>query len=73
MRTTLDIDKRLLEEAERALGGSSASKAVNTALYELVRRKKLEDLRTRIGKRDLVDNWRKMEELELREVTEQGR
>jgi Arc/MetJ family transcription regulator len=70
MRTTLDIDKRLLEEAEKALGGSSASKAVNTALYELVRRKKLEDLRTRIGKRDLIDNWREMEELELREMTE---
>jgi Arc/MetJ family transcription regulator len=71
MRTTLDVDEKLLDQAEKILGEKSPSKAVNFALKELVRRRKLQELRSWIGRGDLVDNWREMEELELQEMREQ--
>ena len=71
MRTTVDVDDKLLEEAEKILGEKSPSKAVNFALRELVRRRKLEELRSWIGRGDLIDNWREMEELELKEMRDQ--
>jgi Arc/MetJ family transcription regulator len=71
MRTTVDIDEKLLAEAERITGETSPSKAVNAALRELVRRQKLRELRDLIGKGGLVDNWRELEELELKETQEQ--
>ena len=71
MRTTVDIDEKLLTEAERITGETSPSKAVNAALRELVRREKLRELREMIGKGGLVDNWRELEELELKEMREQ--
>ena len=71
MRTTLDIDKKLLAEAEKLLGETSPSKVVNLALSELVRRQKLKELRSWIGRGDLIDNWRELEELELKEMREQ--
>lgn len=71
MRTTLDIDEKLLAKAEEITGESSPSKAVNAALRELVRREKLRELRDMIGKVELIDNWREFEELELEEMREQ--
>jgi Arc/MetJ family transcription regulator len=71
MRTTVDIDEKLLAEAERITGETSPSKAVNAALRELVRRQKLRELRDLIGKGGLIDNWRELEELELKETQEQ--
>ncbi|HEY7269847.1 MAG TPA: type II toxin-antitoxin system VapB family antitoxin [Dehalococcoidia bacterium] len=71
MRTTLDIDKQLLRAAQDALDESSASKAVNFALSEVVRRSKLEELKSRIGKGDFTMDWREMEEIEMREYREQ--
>ena len=71
MRTTVDVDDKLLAEAETMLGEKSPSKTVNFALRELVRRRKLEKLRSWIGRGDLIDNWREMEELELKEMREQ--
>jgi Arc/MetJ family transcription regulator len=71
MRTTVDVDDKLLAEAEEILGEKSPSKAVNFALRELVRRRKLDRLRSWIGRGDLIDNWREMEELELEEMREQ--
>ena len=71
MRTTVDVDDKLLAEAERMLGEKSPSKTVNFALRELVRRRKLEELRSWMGRGDLIDNWREMEELELKEMREQ--
>jgi Arc/MetJ family transcription regulator len=71
MRTTIDLDPKLLEAVERITGETSPSKAVNAALRELVRRQKLRDLRDMIGKMGLEDNWREMEKLELKETEEQ--
>ena len=41
-RTNLVLDAHLLEEAKRALGAATYSAAVNTALEEVIRIKKLQ-------------------------------
>jgi len=68
MRTTLDIDKKLLEEVVALTGEKNRGKAVNTALEDYIRRRKIEELRKLSGKIDLIDNWRELEELELEEL-----
>ena len=68
MRTTLDIDNRLLEEVAKTTGEKSLSKAVSRALEEFIRRRKIERLIELAGKIDLVDNWRELEEIELQEM-----
>jgi Arc/MetJ family transcription regulator len=65
MRTTIDIDEKLLEAAEKITGEKSPSKAVNTALRELVRRQKIRELREMLGTTNWEDNWKALEELEL--------
>jgi Arc/MetJ family transcription regulator len=71
MRTTVDIDEKLLAEAERLTGETSPSKAVNAALRELVRRRKLQGLRKLIKETTLADTWREDEEAELEEMRRQ--
>ena len=43
MRTTVDVDPKLLEEVERIAGEKTLSKAVTRALEEYVRRRKVEE------------------------------
>jgi Arc/MetJ family transcription regulator len=50
MRTTLDIDAKILEEALQSTGASSKKKAVEIALREYIRFKRRQDLISRIGK-----------------------
>lgn len=50
MRTTLDLPPKLIEEAQRILGVSSKSDAVVLSLTEIVRRKRLEELKAMRGK-----------------------
>lgn len=71
MRTTLELDRELVNEALKISGERTISSAVNRALLEYVRRRKLEDLRELIGTGQLIDNWRELEELELKETEEQ--
>jgi Arc/MetJ family transcription regulator len=49
MRTTIDIDKKLLSEAMRLTNAKTQTKTVSLALHELVRAKRLERLAARIG------------------------
>ncbi len=67
MRTTLDIDPKLLEDLVEVTGEKSKTKAVNRALEDYVRGKKIDELRAMAGKVDILDNWRELEELELEE------
>ena len=55
MRTTLDIDPKLLEDIVKVTGQQSKTKAVNTALEQYIRRAKIEDLRAMAGKFPLDD------------------
>ena len=50
MRTTLDIPAELIEEARKALGFKSKTDTVVLSLQELIRRKRIEELRGLLGK-----------------------
>jgi Arc/MetJ family transcription regulator len=49
MRTTLDLPEPLIEEARRRLGFKSKTDTVVVALQDLVRRKRIEELKTLLG------------------------
>ena len=49
MRTTLDLPGELLEEARRLLGFKSKTDTVVQSLRELIRRKRIEELRELLG------------------------
>jgi len=49
MRTTLDIPETLIEEARRLLGFKSKTDTVILSLQELVRRKRIEELKKLMG------------------------
>jgi Arc/MetJ family transcription regulator len=53
MRTTLDLPEALLEEARRILGFKSKTDTVVLSLTELVRRRRIEELKALAGKVDL--------------------
>ncbi|MGH7476919.1 MAG: type II toxin-antitoxin system VapB family antitoxin [Longimicrobiales bacterium] len=52
MRTTLDIPRELIEEARNLLGLKSMTETVILALRDLVRRKRVEDLKSMLGSID---------------------
>jgi hypothetical protein len=53
MRTTLDIPDPLLEEARRLLGFKSKTDTVIVSLQELIRRKRIDELKSLLGSIDL--------------------
>ena len=57
MRTTLDVDEKLLKAVLALTKEKSKGKAVNKALEEYVRKRRIEELRAMAGTIDLVDNW----------------
>ena len=50
MRTTLDLPADLVDEARNALGFKSKTDTVVLALRELVRRRRLDDLKALMGR-----------------------
>ena len=58
MRTTLDVDPKLLNDVVAVTGEKSRSKAVTKALEEYVRNSRVERLLDLQGKLDLdLDDW----------------
>jgi Arc/MetJ family transcription regulator len=53
MRTTLDLPVELIEEARAAQGFKSKTDTVVLALRELVRRRRLDDLKALLGRVEL--------------------
>jgi len=49
MRTTLDLPEPLIEEARRLLGFKSKTDTVVMSLRELIRRKRIEELKELMG------------------------
>lgn len=49
MRTTLDLPTELLAEAQRLLGSRSKTDTVVLSLRELIRRKRIDELRSLLG------------------------
>ena len=65
MRTTVDIATGLLEQVVELTGEKSKTKALNKALEEYVRRKRLEELLALRGKLDLdLDDWYEFRHME---------
>jgi hypothetical protein len=50
MRTTLDLPETLIEEARATLGGTSKTDTIIFALRDLVRRKRIEELKSLLGR-----------------------
>jgi len=50
MRTTLDIPAELMDEARRVLGFKSKTDAVVLSLQEMVRHRRIEELKSLMGK-----------------------
>ena len=67
MRTTVNVDEKLLAEAERIAGEKSASVVINTALEEFVQARLIKDLLALRGKIHLALGWEEMERLEMAE------
>ena len=67
MRTTLDIDAKLMEEAIRLSGEQTKAAAVEAALREYVRLRRKELLLGLPGRISLDENWRELREAELDE------
>ncbi len=53
MRTTIDIDKYLIEEALKLSKISTKKELINLSLKEFIRKKHLEKLKNRLGNCDL--------------------
>ena len=53
MRTTLDLPAALMDEAQKVLGFKSKTDTVVLSLTELVRRRRIEELRGLLGRVDL--------------------
>ena len=49
MRTTLDLPESLIEEARRVLGFKSKTDTVVLALSEMIRRRRIEELKALMG------------------------
>ncbi len=55
MRTTLDLDPKLLEDVVKATGQKSKAKAVSSALQDYIRRIRIGELRAMAGRIPLDD------------------
>lgn len=53
MRTTLDIPQELIEEARRILGFKSKTDTVILSLQELIRKRRIEELKDLMGSVEL--------------------
>jgi Arc/MetJ family transcription regulator len=49
MRTTIDVPEDLMEEAKRVLGFKSKTDTVIVSLREMIRRKRIEELKNLMG------------------------
>ena len=65
MRTTLDLDEHLMQELLKATQARTKTEAIHIAAAELIRRKKLEELKHLSGKIHIDLDRRKRETTEL--------
>ena len=68
MRTTLDVEKELLEAVMTLTYEKSLSKAVTKALEDYVRRRRVEELIALAGTFEVADDWREREGREVEEM-----
>ncbi|CAN5627663.1 MAG: type II toxin-antitoxin system VapB family antitoxin [Rubrobacteraceae bacterium] len=69
MRTTLDINDKLLEDAVELSGEKTKTAAVEAALKEYVRLRRKEMLLSLPGTIQIEDNWRELRQMEIDELS----
>ena len=62
MRTTVDIDEKLLDEALKLSKIRTKKELINLSLREYVRKIRLENLKNRLGNYDLAMDLKDIEE-----------
>lgn len=66
MRTTLDLNEKLIRELMDVTAAKTKTEAIHQAAAELIRRKKLDQLKSLSGTIHLDLNWKSLEEAEIR-------
>lgn len=66
MRTTLDLDEKLIEQLMKVTSAKTKTDAIHQAAAELIRRKKLDKLKSLSGKLRLDLDWKQLEGIEMR-------
>lgn len=67
MRTTLELDERLIKELVKVTGAKTKKEAVSRAIEEYLRRRNVEKIIAMQGKLEFDMTWEEMEEIELAE------
>ena len=68
MRTTLNLDDHCMQQLLHVTHAQTKTQAVTEAIKDYVRRKQLEALKALQGKLPLRNNWRALEQVELRDM-----
>ena len=66
MRTTLDLNEKLIRELMDVTAAKTKTEAIHQAATELIRRKKLDQLKALSGTIHLNLDWKELEEAEIR-------
>ena len=66
MRTTLNLNDKLIRELMDVTSPKTKTDAIHQAAAELIQRKKLDQLKSLSGKIHLNLDWRKLEQTEIR-------
>ena len=65
MRTTLDLNEKLIRELMEVTSAKTKTDAIHQAAAELIRRKKLDQLKSLSGTIHLDLDWNKLEQAEI--------
>ncbi len=68
MRTTLNLDERLITKLKKVSGARTKTEAIHIAARDFIRRHMAERIASLAGKIPLTDNWKELRELEKYEV-----
>ena len=66
MRTTLEVDEKLLAEVVKLTGEKNKGRAVNKAMASYLQWRAIQDLRAMAGKIEFVDNFDEILETQRR-------
>jgi Arc/MetJ family transcription regulator len=67
MRTTLNLDDELVQELMKATQARTKTDAIHQAISDMIRRKKLDKLKSLSGKIRINLDWQKQEDVEIRQ------
>ena len=67
MRTTLNLADELVQELMKATRARTKTDAIHQAISDMIRRKKIDKLKALSGKIRINLDWRKQEDVEIRQ------